>query len=853
VAVAASATAAAIAGPHRGASSRAADSPGPTEPRSSTNRAPNRAPLGTPGAAGALGDGEETAASTPQAQVDPLVSNGLGSPSCKGALAAELPQAARRNCETSGFVAAAEPTGDFGLDVHIDTGALGTGSLLSSVTQDFLVTPAWMALVWAVHALVVMLEWSFTLDLLHGAVALGVGTGLRQMQATFTEPWLPLVLAALSITAMYQGLIRRRVADTLGEVLLVAAMMIGGVWIVVDPTGTVGALGRFADQASLGTLAAAAHGTPQAPGRAFAGSLGAVFATAIEVPWCYLEFGNVGWCREVSQLDPRLRAAALRIAAQEHAEIGCEPRVLLQAQCVPAGSPQARAIEHSVELLHDAQSNGAIFLALPANGPARNSINDEGSLLRVLCQSSEMATCQGPTAAQAEFRTGGDTWFRLGGLVLIAGGLLGMLLLFGFVTLQLLKAAIFSLLYLLLAPAMVLAPAFGDTGRALFRRWLLQLLGATISKLLFSFVLGVVLAVLGLLAQLTPLGWWTQWLLMSAFWWGAYMRRDQAFGAAAGALGGGRGAAAHERRLSIARRVGDALDTPRQGIATVRKARKMLTRPAPEVRPRDYARVGRERAEASRDEQALRTLERERGDAQRRSEAAPEIQHRLAGRRTQLERIKREGAIALAGGDTRRAAELAHRGQRVSGEIEREQSALTAAQGIVRDGERAQRRTGNVHTPERREAQDRFLDAQAALPSSSQMRRGGERRDYTALSGLAGYGREQYERLGPRDQRAARLEIDRELALRRELGETARALADAGTSTATPTSASTSSGQLRRRERRKASKTFDDALERRLQDAGQRLPASRQTRSSVMRDAHEVAARRKRQLGRDRS
>ncbi len=816
-------------------------------PRSATSRAPSNAPLATPGtAAGGAGDGEETAASTPQAQVDPLVSNGLGSPSCRGALVAELSQAARRNCETSGFVAAAAPTGDFGLDVHIDTGVLSIGSWLPSFTQDAFVTPTWMALVWAVHALVVMLEWSFALDLLHGAIALGVGTGLRQMQATFTEPWLPLVLAALSITVVYQGLVRRRVADTLGELMLVMAMMIGGLWIVIDPTGTVGALGRFADQASLGTLAAAAHGTPQAPGRAFAGSLGAVFATAIEVPWCYLEFGTVGWCREVSQLDPRLRAAALRIAAREHAEIGCEPRVVLQAQCVSAGSPQARALEHSIELLRDAQSNGNIFLALPANGPARNSINDEGSLLRVLCQSSEMASCQGPTAAQAEFRTSGDTWFRLGGLVLIVGGLLGMLLLFGFVTLHLLKAAILGLLYLLLAPAMVLAPAFGESGRALFRKWLVQLLGAMISKLLFSFVLGVVLAVLGLLAQLTALGWWTQWLLMSAFWWGAYMRRDRAFGAAAGALSGGRGAAGGERRLSIARRVGDALDTPRQGIATARKAKKRLTKPAPEVRPRGYARVGGERAKAGRDEQALRTLGRERGDAQARAGAAPEIQHQLARKRTQLERIRREGAIALAGGDTRRAAKLAHRGQRVRGEIEREQTALTAAQGIVRDGERAQRRTGNVHTPERRDAQDRFLDAQATLPPSSQLRRGAERRDYAALSGLAGYGREQYERLGPRDQRAARLEIDRELALRRELGATARTLADSAANPLTDTD------RLGRRDRRKAGKSFDDALQRRLQDAGQRLPASRQRRSSVMRDAHEVAARRKRQLGRDR-
>ena len=83
---------------------------------------------------------------------------------------------------------------------------------------------------------------------------------------------------------------------------------------------------------------------------------------------------------------------------------------------------------------------------------------------------------------------------------------------------------------------MVLAPALGDGGRALFRRWAGHLLGAVVSKLLFSFLLGVVLAVLGILASLHALGWWTQWLLMSAFWWGAYLRRHQALSVAQGAF-----------------------------------------------------------------------------------------------------------------------------------------------------------------------------------------------------------------------------------------------------------------------------------------------------------------------------
>ncbi len=845
----------------------AADPPGSLAPAQAVvSRAPSSPPLtsGQAGSGGA-GGGEEDAGATPQTEVDPLVSNGLGSPTCKGALAGELSSADRRNCETSGFAAAPAPTADYGIDAHLNTSALSIDSWVPSVMQDLIVTPLWMALVWAVHALVVMLEWCFTIDLLDSAAADGVGSGLRQMLATFTEPWLPIALSAASVLALYHGLIRRRVAETLGEALLMAAMMLGGIWVITDPTGTVGALGEWANQASLGTLAVAAHGTPTGPGQALGTSLDTVFTEAIEAPWCYLEFGDVDWCREPSRLDPSLRAAGLRVAADEIIQVACQPSSVPLAPCTAATSAQAAALEHSAELLRDAQSNGAIFLALPANGAARNSINEQGSLLRALCQSSEATNCRGPTAAQAEFRTASGTLWRVGGVLLIAGGLLGMLLLLGFVGVGLLRAAIFSLLYLLLAPAVVLAPAFGEGGRALFRKWAARLLGAVVSKLVFSFLLGAILAVIAILSDLEALGWWTQWLLMSAFWWGAYAHRHQALGVAEGTLGDRRLSSERVQRRSVMRRMGDVLES-RKGMAAARWVNARRSRPAPSVEQhRKLAHAGHALARAGADEQVRRTLEGEHRAASARAEAAPEIQGRLAAKRARLERLERERGKALTSGDTRRAAELGHRRDRVKGEIEHEQDELSAAQKVVREGAQAQRRTGEVYTRERRERQDRFLDAQAALPAGAQAQRAGEGRDYAALSGLAGYGRAAYERLDSPARRAARLEIDRELALRKELSETARSFSG------------TQAPRLRRRERREADRKFDGALHERMRDGGRGMPASRRRstafdawreagragheasgrepssdRSSVMRDAREVAERRKRQLGGDR-
>jgi hypothetical protein len=846
---------------------RAADAPRPLRRAvAGAPRAPSSPPLTSAGSTPGTGADGEVGVSA-HAEADPLVGNGLASPLCQGALGrGELPQASRRDCETSGFVAAGSPTSNYGLDVHIDTGVLGIS--VWSAVQDLLIAPLWMALVWAVHALVVMLEWCFTIDLLDSpSVSAGVGAGLRHAQAAFTEPWLPLVLALASVLALYNGLIRRRVAETMGQAVLMLAMMVGGLWVMLDPQGTVGAVGGWANQASLGTLAASARGAPAGAGRVLADSMAMVFAETVEAPWCYMEFGAVGWCRSPARLSPQLHAAAIRIAADELARVSCKPSAESVSACVAAGGAEARALEHSAELLRDARSNGAIFLALPANGPARNSINEQGSLLAVMCQSSEATNCHGAMAAQAEFRTSGLTGARIGGLLLIVAGALGMLLLLGFIAVRLLAAALFSLLYLLLAPAAVLAPALGDGGRAVFRKWAAHLLGALVSKLLFSFLLGVVLAIIAILADLEALGWWTQWLLMSTFWWGAFARRHRALAVAAGAIG----RESATRPPTIGHRVAAALGR-QAALGSARSLGQRFSRQDTSSGG-ELARAGYQRAQTAAREQVERSLERDLGEASARVGASPEAQARLSARRAQLARIQSERGNALAGGEVRHAHELGHRAQRVEEQIDREQAQLNEARHTSHEAERSVQTTGSPYGRAEVEQRARFLDQQAALPASSRARTraSGERRDYVALAGLAGYSREEYGRLDPRAQRAARREVDRELALRKELSATANDLADV---------ASVSS--LRRSQQRKADRNFDSTLAQRIRDGGHGLPASRRERSpidewrgqrpiatgvtgggdstvvggresTVMQDAREVARRRKRQLGRDRS
>jgi hypothetical protein len=811
-----------------GATAARANSPAPlARRRPSAPRAPSAPALipagGAPGAAG----GEDASGPSDVGELDPLVSNGLASPTCARTDLGGLNTASRRHCETSGFIAAAAPTGDYGIDVHIDTGVLGLsgGGLLSAV-QDLCVTPVWMALVWAVHALVVMLEWCFTIDLLAGADVGRLGVGLRRMEGAFTGPWLPLALACASVLAMYHGLIRRRVAETAGQAALMAAMMALGLWVILDPAGTVGALGAWANEAATGTLATAAQGSPARPQQALATGLETVFAAAVDAPWCYLEFGDVEWCRMPSRLDRSLRRAGLRIAAQEQALIGCKSSASELSSCVADGSPAAKALRRSAELLRSAQTNGEIFLALPANGPARNSINDEGSLLRAICQSPRATSCRGASATQAEFRTNGSTWSRIGGLVLILAGALGMLLLLGFLALRLLAAAIFSLLYLLLAPLMVLAPAFGDGGRAAFRRWSTQLLGMVVAKLLYAFLLGAVLAMLAVISGLSAVGWWTQWLLMSALWWGAFARRHQllAFEAPAG----------DRRRGRLA--VGPA----RGSMAAARWARRRLARErasAPErsgSRPADRGHPAIDASAAANagappergavpmpvpSEIASRGGERGGGHGSERGDPR-ETESALAGKRAQLGRIAKAHGQALAAGDTRRTARLACRAERVGDELEGLGPAARAA-----SAEAIPRRASGAATTGRGDAPRGARDAPGVRGDPASERQHPQPRRTAVGQSPAG----------------ARADLDRELARRRDQ------LALRHGSDVVP-----------RRPLRDGSSQEPSARNAPGPDGlasppgSDPIPRRQAPESSVMRDLREVEAGRKRQLGRGR-
>jgi hypothetical protein len=210
-----------------------------------------------------------------------------------------------------------------------------------------------------------------------------------------------------------------------------------------------------------------------------------------------------------------------------------------------------------------------------------------------------------------------------------------------------------------------------------------------------------------------------------------------------------------------------------------------------------------------------------------------------------------------------RAATLKAGMDRLQGEIAGEQNSLTAARQTVDDGERTKGVSGKVYSSEQHEQRAKFLDAQAALPDGGRAGPGGKQRDYAGMANLVGHARREFEGLDAARQQTARLEIDRELALRREVNATAKDVAVG------------SGGALKPREQRKTDEQYDRRLEQRVRDGGHELPSSARPKpspanpglkdprdprthtrvrreSGPVRDSREAATRRKRQLGRDR-
>jgi hypothetical protein len=287
-----------------------------------------------------------------------------------------------------------------------------------------------------------------------------------------------------------------------------------------------------------------------------------------------------------------------------------------------------------------------------------------------------------------------------------------------------------------------------------------------------------VLLTLSIFNAMSSLGWWTQWLLIAAFWWIVFAHRHEVLAYAR--LGhtetGERGLRLVGGLLATRQLTRTAADAtaPVRRVAT--RTARTSGRAAHETRER--LRTDRAHAREQRENQALhrtagrpreqveRSLDVERRAAESHAASSATIEADIARLERRRRRIAGEIVAARSTGDTRRAARLADRDLRLRHRAAAQRAGLERAESLLRRSGEHRHTTGSAHGA--REIGDLadLLDREAAK------RRGvppGPRadadayRDYARLASLAGLSTDRYLTLPPAQQRRARLTIDRKL------------------------------------------------------------------------------------------
>jgi hypothetical protein len=554
-----------------------------------------------------------SSSSTPadNAYADPSRELGATSPSCRYAASAE----SRASCRASGSVATPHPLSSYGIDVRVGFSITDPGRSFLAALQ-MLAAGLWMALLYAVKGVLLLLEWSFSLDLTNQAMP-RVRRSLAQLHdQAFGDWWLLLGISLTGLWGIYRGLVQRRTVETFTGLAATVALMVGGLILISRPDATVGWAAKASNDVGMAVLAAGSGGEVHDPRDGLASSMREVFDASVRQPWCALEFGSVDYCQRLTGDPERATNAETWLA-------------------YPAQSWQRGRLYALVE--GDADNKPHLSISLNPLNNAKNLLGIDDD--RKLPDDVEAVVHKDPE--RVSIQGAGGTFPRLALLVIVLVGVSGAVALYAYLGVRLVLAAGLGLLYLLLAPPMLIAPALGDGGRATFLAWLRRLLGAIVAKLVYAVFLVVVLDA-GRLFMSLDLGWFGTWLMLGSFWWGVFVKRHEIINFVAGGV-------PHRQ----AHGVGHVLSHGYYAWMLGRGAGRVVGRAAAPVGAAgEHARSSRQDRQIAR-ASATRDAARERVEQQHRRElvTGQDQAREVVGRRDEFQRELRATDRRLAGFD----------------------------------------------------------------------------------------------------------------------------------------------------------------------------------------------------------
>jgi hypothetical protein len=417
---------------------------------------------------------------------------------------ADLDAESRRLCDIAGSPAQSHPIEHYGLDARGSDAKNVIGNVWETV-----ITIIWTGALWALRLMLFLLETALSLDLVHDAMP-GIAVSLDKISHEF-QPWVAAVLVCLGVWGMvgiYRG---GQAGQTLVGTMTAVLLMVSGLVIVHAPQATVGRMSSLLNDASLASLSLVSGKKPDRPMESLASAERNLFEKIAGGPACTLNLGSSDLCNK--PVDPKLCAKApepptgappylpghgppTNEFARPVAASRCSVQDLLLR--TPAGSPERGAIYAVLKgatkpdlscggwqavLIWGCSSEDrppddrffenpgipfGLFLGRRGKDPqAEFREQAEGAFNAVQpTLKPYVASAKGSVSIQESSKDHVRT--RLLAVLLFALALIAVTLLLGHFALRIFMAKARTLLLLLLMPLTLLAPAFGEPGRAVF-------------------------------------------------------------------------------------------------------------------------------------------------------------------------------------------------------------------------------------------------------------------------------------------------------------------------------------------------------------------------------------------------
>ncbi|MFA9270972.1 MAG: hypothetical protein ACEQSX_09475, partial [Baekduiaceae bacterium] len=457
----------------------------------STTPAPAATPAGTVGVVrGARGD-------------DLLAGNGLQSPWCKVPWGWE----AKLNCAAGGQASTGAVGNRWLWDIHIDTqewtGAPRPGDALISAFLEML-RLVWGLMVAITRGCFYLVEFALGFQPLDSSGQAGLARQLDRAADTITRPLALLLAPVGAVWLMWTGLQRRRQGEALQQLALMAALGAIGLAVMHNPVSTINTVATSGQQLGLAVIGAAS-GSASGGERAAQKGLGSMGRSIIDQPLALLQFGDVDFGTNPDRLSPKLKAAATLRAAKEK-------------------NPKR------VAAVRAAKTNLDLFTAWPVGAGARNSINDEDSLLRVMCGSDDTEKCEGPMARYAEFRTESGAWDRVVAMVVVLIPMVPLWVILA-VTAVLMMAA--QVMVVVRTVQLIFVLALSTAGKAGTERvvsYAGELLGDLLAAFKHAAFLALVLVIWRLFSTEVGTGAIGQWLVLAVVLVALMVKRESLWG-----------------------------------------------------------------------------------------------------------------------------------------------------------------------------------------------------------------------------------------------------------------------------------------------------------------------------------